>query len=500
MKKQKTKLLVTTLILALLCAACSPPDSTAPVSSLGGLEWRACQISSQGVSLPKDALCTRLQVPENPTDPNGRQIELNIARLEAVSKNPAPDPIFFIPGGPGEAATESFVVVASGFEQLWQKRDIILVDQRGTGDSNPLKCPTSPGEPLPEAADGSGNDTAAMAQSLRSCLDSLDADPRFYTTAIAMQDLDRVREVLGYETINLYGASYGTRAALAYMRQYPEHVRTAVLDGVAPTNWALGPSAAANSQRALDALFARCAADPTCHKAYPDLHTEFDTVLETLEKSPVDVDLNHPTSGEPTTINLTRDRFASTVHLMMYAPETAALLPLLIHNAATRQDYARLAALSATNESTLETSLSDGMRYSIMCAEDVPYYPEETTSTGYLGESVDETFETICSVWPRGETPANFHEAVRSDAPTLLISGGADPATPPSNAEMAANTLTNSLHIIAANMGHINLFRGCIPRLVEQFIESGSVDELETDCISRIAPLPFFVNFNGPAP
>jgi len=212
------------------------------------------------------------------------------------------------------------------------------------------------------------------------------------------------------------------------------------------------------------------------------------------------VELNHPTTGEPVTIKLTRDRFASTVHLMLYTPETAALLPLMIHTAASRQDYTRLAALSAENESTLETSLSEGMRYSIMCAEDVPYYNQETVAAGYLGDSVDDAFKTICSVWPRGETPSGFPQAVTSDIPTMLISGGADPATPPSNAENAAKTLSNSVHILAPDMGHINLFRGCIPRLVQQFIENGAADGLQTDCAGQISPLPFFVNNNGPTP
>jgi pimeloyl-ACP methyl ester carboxylesterase len=446
----------------------------------------------QGITLGKDARCTRLPVLEDPSDPESRLISLNVAVIPAVSRNPAPDPVFFIPGGPGEAATESFIGVSSAFEGIWQKRDIVLVDQRGTGGSNPLECTFADAE--------ESDDPAQVSAEIEQCLQELDADPRFYTTTVAMRDLDRVRQALGYEQINLYGGSYGTRAALEYMRLYPDRVRTAILDGVAPPEWTLGPDAPADAQAALDALFDRCAKQPDCQQAFPNLPEEFAALAEELENGPVTVELNHPVSGQPTTYELNHLSFANTIHQLTYTPETAAMLPLLIHTAYAQDNFSRIAALVLSNNETLMESMSVGMRYSVMCAEDVPFYPEAIPARSYMSGELFDVFRTVCQTWPRGKLETGYKQPVRSDVPTLLISGENDPATPPENAVLAARSLPNSLHVIAPGMGHINIFRGCIPSLAETLIDTGTTNGLDAACVNSILPPPFFINFNGPTP
>jgi len=495
-------------ILALLfgLGGCSSPNATQTpeAGSAAGtaapalvLDEDTCEQTLPKVSLRAEARCGTLTVYENRAAGSGRQIELHVAVLPAVSRNPAPDPVFFIPGGPGEAASTSYQAVSPAFDKIIQKRDVVLVDQRGTGASHALKCNFTDEQ---EAQYEDDPDPAAMQALFKTCLAQLDADPRFYTTAIAMDDLDQVRQALGYEQINLYGASYGTRAALAYLRQHPEHVRSVILDGVVPMGWVLGADAPADAQRALDMLFARCAADPGCQQAFPDLPQEFQALLGQLEAAPVEVALDHPNSGEPTTVTLDRDTFANTVHQITYTPEVAALLPLLIHTAYEKQDFARFAALTLSNEGLLEDMLSPGMRLSVTCAEDQPFFKEQPASRGYLGDLAFETFDNLCAVWPRGEIPADYRQPVQSDKPVLLISGEADPVTPPENAEQAAQTLPNSLQVVVPQMGHINVIRGCLPRLANQFIEAGSVQGLDTQCAQEITPLPFFVNFSGPQP
>lgn len=443
-----------------------------------------------------DARCGQLEVFENRETNSGRKISLNIAVIPAISRNPLPDPLFFIPGGPGEAATETYLLVYSAFNRLNQKRDIVLVDQRGTGGSNPLKCT------MADAGEGSGEmsseeDTKTV---IEECVAQLDGDLRFYTTQYAMQDLDEVRQALGYPQINLYGASYGTRAAMEYVRQFPDKVRTVILDGIAPPNWVLGPTAAADGQRAIEAIFDRCQEEPACAKAFPNLADEFQSLLAQVEASPVEVQLDHPLTGEPTSFTLDRDTFANTLHLFSYTPETAVLIPLLIHSTYEEQDYHHFAALALSTFSNVEQSISNGMRFSVLCAEDVPYFPQQVNTQGYLGDFVVSTFSEICAYWPTQPVSPEFHNPVVSDVPSLLLSGEADPATPPANGELAAQTLSNSQHWIVPGMGHINIYRGCIPNLATDFIGQASFEGINSACVQDIASMPIFVNFNGPIP
>ena len=476
----------------LLLSACSQATSKPEAGASQLIELHDCQLSAPRMTLRVEARCGQLEVYENRQAASGRKIKLNIAIIPAVSRNPAPDPLFFIAGGPGEAATESYVLVYSAFNRLNQKRDIVLVDQRGTGGSHPLDCA------LESDTDELGNENYQTL--VQECVESLDADLRFYTTAIAMEDLDQVRQALGYPQINLYGASYGTRAALAYLRQFPDRVRTVILDGVAPPNWTLGPSVAADAQRAIEAIFARCQSEAACQAAFPNLAQEFQALLAQLEGQTIEVQLDDPLTGEPTTFPLNHDTFTNTMHMLSYSPETAALIPLLIHTSYREQDYRLFAAQAITTFSSLEQSLSNGMRFSVVCAEDVPNYPPLDNSTGYLGDFITSTFQQICNYWPAGQVPTGFNEAVVSSVPVLLISGEADPVTPPANATLAAQTLSNSEHWIVPGMGHINILRGCIPQLATKFVEQGSLVGVDADCIKDIAPLPLFVNFNGPTP
>ncbi|RPI33653.1 MAG: alpha/beta fold hydrolase, partial [Chloroflexota bacterium] len=248
-----------TVVFLLAFSACTPQQAPQPeIKPTISLE--PCQLSAPGQVTRKEAKCGTLTVYENREAGSGRQIDLRIAVIPSISRNPAPDPLFFLTGGPGQAATESFPVMASAFERIQQKRDIVLVDQRGTGQSNPLKCPV-----LDEDLENQADD--AYMDFLNTCLESLDADPRLYTTWIAMQDLDQVREALGYQQINLYGVSYGTRAVLTYLKQYPDRVRSVILDGVVPQDEVLGIDVGRDAQRALDMIFARCAADQACNQA-----------------------------------------------------------------------------------------------------------------------------------------------------------------------------------------------------------------------------------------
>lgn len=485
------------LALALISAGCAQ-QPTQIASSDQRLVFQDCNLSSPGTSMSLQARCARLKVYEDRDARQGKQIDLNIAVIPAISRSPEPDPLFFLAGGPGQSATETFVVLSSAFSRVNQKRDIVLVDQRGTGQSNPLDCgeiETETGEELSE------EDVPAAVQA---CLDGLAGDPRLYTTSIAMQDLEQVRQALGYEQVNLFGVSYGTRAALTYLQMFPGSVRTLVLDGVVPQDEPLGQDIAKDAQRALDMIFARCLEDSACRAAFPALSQEFDDLLERLQTAPVEVTLSDPVSGEPVSLTLTDTELGAAVRLLSYAPETAALLPLMIHEAAADRNYTLLAAQYRMMTENLVESISEGVNYAVVCSEDVPFIDPtsaaEANAGTFLGDLTSEALQQICRLWPAGEVPEGFKQPVQADTPALLLSGEADPVTPPENAEQVAAALPNSLSLVAAGQGHNIVFRGCIPDLVADFIESGSVSALDTTCVAEIQASPFFISLTGSVP
>ncbi|MCU0493335.1 MAG: alpha/beta hydrolase, partial [Chloroflexaceae bacterium] len=284
--------LVLLALLASLLAACgSAPATEGQEQPQASLPLEECQLAAPGLNLRVSARCATLAVPEDRAAPQGRMINLRIAVLPALSRSPAPDPLFLLAGGPGQAATEAFVPLLGTLERINQERDLVLVDQRGTGQSNPLQCAAD------ENSDGS---TEALVAWARSCAERQNADLTKYTTSIAMDDLDQVRAALGYEQINLLGVSYGTRAAQSYLRQYPNRVRTLILDGVLPQDEALGVAMARDAQRAFDQMVARCRDDATCNQAFPNVAQDFSALLAKLDSQPLNVTLNDPFTGQPT--------------------------------------------------------------------------------------------------------------------------------------------------------------------------------------------------------
>lgn len=490
----KIALGIMAVALLVACAAALTPTPSAPSAGEGGIVLTPCQLSAPGLADRISAECGTFLVYEDRAAQTGRQIQLRVAIIKTLSRSPAPDPFVFLTGGPGQAATESYLQLAAAFSRINLDRDIVLVDQRGTGASSPLLCPVA------ETADPEGD----LTQWLEACLQTLEADPRFYTTALAVEDLNDVRAALGYDQINLYGVSYGTRAALSYLRAYPHTVRTVILDGIVPSDEALGLDVARDAQRAFDLLFSRCEAESECQDQFPDLRAEFAAIDQALAEAPRDVALAHPVTGEPITFTLNHDSFVQSLRLLTYAPETVALLPLLIHTTFTTHDYKLFAAQALLVSESLAASISEGMGYSVLCAEDEPFFTDAEAAQAnrdtYLGDLQTAQLRQICAAWPRGEVPADFKQAVSADVPVLLLSGEADPVTPPENGERVKQTLPNSLHLIIPGQGHNVIGRGCLPQVAAEFVEHGSLAGLDVTCVASIQPMPFFLTFAGPEP
>jgi pimeloyl-ACP methyl ester carboxylesterase len=475
------------VVLALSAAGCS---ESRPVSALERL--RPCT-SDEG---PVDAYCGRLSVFENRGTQAGRRIPLNIVVLPSLGGGQM-DPLFFLAGGPGQGAAQLALQVREIFRHVLRERDVVLVDQRGTGKSNPLNCPSST-DSLRDATEPD----AAVIERLETCLNGYDADVRQYTTSIAMDDLDDVRAHLGYDRINLYGGSYGTRAALVYLRRHGDRVRSMILDGVAPTDMRLPLFAARDAQRALDKLLAACEADASCRTAQPGLAGRVRTLLQRLDRNPPRVRITHPRTGIAEDVTIEARVVANILFGALYNPLTASLLPALVARA-EQNDFQGLFALALANDAGDE-NMSLGMQLSVICSEDAGRVtPEDLAREGansIFGGYLLRGQVLACGMWPKGHVDASYYQPVSSDVPTLILSGDVDPVTPPGWGEAVAKHLANARHIVVPATGHGVVATACGQRLVQQFIERADASELDTGCVGQVRRPPFFLTPAGPDP
>ncbi len=462
------------------------------------LDLAPCRITGTGELRSVAAECGTLTVPENPDDPDGPTIDLFVARVEAL--NPVRESVAFttIAGGPGQASTEFYVNYAAAFARVNRNRDIVLVDQRGTGRSNALDCT------VPEGLEPMTADPEELRRLTRECLDALPGDPRYYTTSVAVRDLDAVRDALGYEQLDIYGVSYGTRVAQHYLRRNPAQTRTVVLDGVVPADVPLGPGIALDAQAALDQAFARCEADEACGTRFTGLRGGFERLLDQVGDDRVAVTMIDPVTGEPGELLLGGLEMRGAVRLLSYTTETVSLLPLLIHTAHAEGNLAPLAAQAKLSIESVAEALSLGMHNAVVCTEDVPYFDghvdKDALERTYLGTLQIDGLRDTCELWPAGFIDDGFKTPVVSDAPVLVLSGEADPVTPPAFGERVMSHLANARHIVNVGQGHGQAGLGCMPRLLAEFVETADADALDVSCTERLQPAPFFLDFNGPSP
>ncbi|MEE4301317.1 MAG: alpha/beta fold hydrolase [Pseudomonadales bacterium] len=454
-----------------------------------------CHVTDASAVRGVDAECGTLRVPLDYDDPDAAQLELSVVRVPALAAEPAPSALTVIQGGPGGSSIDLYLSIAGALGGVLRERDILLVDQRGTGRSAPLRCPEDSTMDLDASLD-----PATVREAARRCLDALDTDPRQFTTSVAVRDLERVRAALGYDQLDLYGASYGTRVALHYLHRHPERTRSIVIDGVAPVGWVLGPTIAADAQRSLEALFERCRNEPACAARFGDPAVTFSRLLDRVAAAAEEVELRHPVSGETTSLRFGREQLTMAVRMLSYQPETAALLPLLIAQA-DAGDPAPLAAQAMLIMANLGEALATGMHNSVVCSEDLPFVdaPPDASDT-YLGNAQLAVLQAMCEVWPQGVVDADLREPFVSDVPALVLSGSEDPVTPPENGRVAAQQLTRSLEIVGTGQGHGLVMRGCLPRVLADFVASAEPETVEADCVEDLAAAPIFTSFAGAAP
>ncbi len=441
------------------------------------------------------AWCGRIERPLDPDAPQGTRIQVHYAVVPALARQRLPDPVFFLAGGPGQSAIDLAGPMARLLSRSAQRRDLVFVDQRGTGRNAALACDAPPAVPPVALL----LDTAAARQRLQACRERLQSLPhgdlRFYTTTVAMQDLDAVRAALGAPQINLVGGSYGTRAALEYQRQFPQRVRRLVIDGVAPPDMALPEAFAIDNQAALDQVYAACAADAGCAARHPRLQADWRRFVATLPRA---VDVTHPATGRTERVTLQAEAMASLLRAPLYAPALAAALPDAM-GAATQGRIEPLVALaSALGGGPMK--LAEGQHFSVICAEDMRPAPappaSATASAPDFGRAFSSLYREVCAGWPRGDVPEGFYTMPRASGAALVLSGGADPVTPPRHGERAARALgAKARHVLVPQAGHGVLGIGCTRDLVHRFIAAETdVQALQFDaaCLTRIPRPPVF--------
>ncbi len=472
------------LLPALLLSVAYAPRATAQQPAAAGLPGlSACEVG------PFRARCGTVEVFEN-RSVRGRKIALRVVVLPASGPSPTSDPVVYVAGGPGSAATEAASWIGRELAPLTRDRDLVFVDQRGTGGSNRLACDLFGERDSLQGWLGS----MLPVDAVRRCRAELEGrtDLAAYTTADHVQDLEEVRVALGYERLNLYGTSYGTRVAQEYLRRFPARVRSAVLQGVVPPQATMPTLFGRDADRALAGVVEDCERTPACHAQFPRLKDEARLLRRVLPPGPVRVEILHPRTGEPTTVTLSRQVLGEGIRRLLYAPVRAALVPAVVH-AAARGDFAP-AAQEALAGRLLFGASPAGLFLSVTCAEDLPYVPRtrsllaEEDGTLLTAARLAQQTEA-CSAWPRAAIPPDFHEPVATDVPVLLLSGEWDPVTPPRQGEEAKQRMTRALHLVVPDGGHSpEGLQGaaCVPHLIASFIQAGAIEGWDRSCLQGI--------------
>lgn len=467
-------------------------------ASTSVLEFKRCSISLSSGAIATDAQCASFERNENPMDPQSKRVSLSVIKLPSHSPEPETDAFTVIQGGPGGSSIDFAIAYNRIFEQIRKKRDIIVIDQRGTGRSNKLSCD------LPEDMSGIF-DLKLIQESTQKCQEKLskDNDLRYYTTSIAVDDLEALRLAAGYSQLNLYGVSYGTRVVLHYLKKYPSSARTAVIDGVVQTGLNLaGGEIARRWEDSFEALNKRCQSSPSCAQAHGDLYKLYRELQDRFKAMSVQVTVPHPTTGIATEYTFDEHSLFSSLRLMAYSTDQLSLVPLLLSEAA-KENYTFVAAQSLLMEEGFIDQFATGMHNSVVCTEDAPFVTPQNLAQArgtLAGEMMSDMLTTSCKVWPTGHMDEGFLEPFSTDIPVLVLSGETDPITPPKNGDIAAEQLGNTKHIKVPAHGHGVVARGCVPNLVGLFIETASFDEVDETCTKRERPAPFFNTLTGPTP
>jgi pimeloyl-ACP methyl ester carboxylesterase len=479
-----------------------PPRRTAATAAALVLSLLPALASAAAALLPgkdchlpgiEEALrCVRLDVPLDYDKP-GATLSLHVTVAPALRESARRDPLFVLAGGPGEAGSDLVPLLNAAFRKVRATRDLVLIDQRGTGLSGKLDC----------EVDDKNEETASEEEQVaeaRACITKLNKPYARYTTDAAARDIDRVRQNLGYHQINIWGGSYGTRLAQAYARLFPQRVRAMVLDGVAAPDQIV-PAGGRDAQAALDKLFQQCAEDQPCAATFPALRQEFNAIVAKLNKGAQTLELPDPRTAELRQVRMTSNRFLGTVHNILYSQTDSRRLPFLIHSAYQNRWQPFIARSNVARDFATDGGPAMPLHLAVVCAEDFPRLTPallaEDTRDSFLGKPQIDRIGTLCETMQVPAVPWTTPEKI--EAPVLMLSGALDPVTPPRRAEAAGRYMTQAQHLIIDNAGHIVTPLGCTPRLLREFLDQPT-RKVAGECLKEIPAPTFQLNSAGPQP
>lgn len=448
-----------------------------------------------------DYRCGKIAVFEDREKGAGRRIELNLMMAPARTAGQAEHALFYIAGGPGGASTDDGRGFAPELDALRATHDLVFVDLRGTGDSNRLGCVANGN--LETDLQGYF-DVFMTSEQVAACSRELakKADPRLYTTPIAVDDLEEVRQRFGYGKIDLMGTSYGTRAAQVFMKRHPESVRSALLMGVVSLDTLLPTTHAPASERAFDLVITACLEDAACRAAFPNLRSEYEELWKRLDAAPAELEVKSPKTGNTQKVKFSRGNFAESIRFYNYAPAGGVVLPVLLHRAYLG-DLLPFAEQVLDTEPAFREYFAWGAHLSVGCSEDEAFYPADLsafTMGTFLGDYRIEMQRQLCAGWPRGQVPADLHQPLVSAVPTLLISGQLDPVTPPFMAREVARHLSRSKHVVIEHGHHgMNGLSNidCLKGLMTGFLAKGSTENLDASCTATMKRPPFVTDYEA---
>ena len=476
--------------LAASTATAAAPTSAAPAGPKAAAAAAALTRSCHLPGATDTLRCITLNVPLDHAKPDAGSMKLHVTVAPAHRDGTIGDPLFVLAGGPGEAGSDVVPLLSLAFNRVRATRDIVFIDQRGTGMSGKLDCKSTPEhEHMTEEQ---------LEAELSACIGAHKAPWGAYTTDAAARDIEVVRRALGYGAVNVWGGSYGTRLGQAYARLYPASVRSLVLDGVAAPDQVI-PAGARDAQAALDKTFALCAKDAACNKAFPKVRAEFDGLVAKLAAGPIRLTLTNPRTAQPLTMSMTSERFLGTVHSILYSPADARRLPYLVHNAAQGRWQPFVARQNMASDYGVEGNIAMLMHLAVVCAEDIPRLTPEllAADAGQLTKTLADKIPAICK---QMKVPAAAARApTQITAPALLLSGALDPVTPPHRAATAARYMTRAQQVVVANAGHGVSQLGCAPRLLREFLDKPQAT-LDAKCLGEIPAPTFQLGSAGPQP
>ena len=482
----KTATVAAWTVAATLFATSAGASANHPVDQQG----RLCHLPGSEEGLR----CIRVSVPLTYREggEGGPRLSLHITVAPAFREAARPDPLFILAGGPGEAGSDVLPLLGNAFRRVRATRDIIFIDQRGTGLSGKLDCNND------NASDSLSE--ADQDRAMRACLAATKAPLAAYSTENAARDLDQVRRALGYRQVNLWGGSYGTRLAQAYARLYPSSVRALMLDGVAAPDQII-PAGGRDGQAALDLLFQQCARSPSCNRAYPALRQEFATLAARVAAGAIKLTMPDPRTAEPLDVTVTSARFLSIVHSVLYSAQDSRRLPFLIHSAFQGRWAPFIARRNVASDLSSDAGVATVLHLAVVCAEDMPRLTSamaaDDARASFMGSERIEQLRALCKAVP--VSPVPYRAPQRIDAPVLMFSGALDPVTPPRRAVAAGAAMLHAQHFIVQNAGHGISQLGCAPRMLREFLDRPRAP-LQADCLNEIAAPAFQVGSAGPQP